>query len=98
MSLETEAGTGTHVIPTLYVYESFAMPYQPGLLDAPIVRLTVPAVERETARDPIAWQQYIMTFVQLVAPYLPEWFAGWWGSLYFTESRMGPWYETFRKT
>ena len=39
-----------------------------------------------------------MTFVQLVAPYLPEWFAGWWGSLYFTESRMGPWYETFRKT
>lgn len=43
-----------HVIPTLYVYESFAMRYQPGLLDAPTVRLTVPAVERKTARDPTA--------------------------------------------
>ena len=78
-----------HVIPTLYVPYSFTMRYQPGFLDKPMVRLTVPAVERETARDPIAWNEYIKTFVQLVAPYLPEWFAGWWGDVYLTEDRMG---------
>ena len=77
-----------HVIPTLYVYDSFAMRHQPGLLDAPMVRLTVPAVERETARDPIAWDEYLKTFVQLVAPYMPEWLAGWWGDAYFTEGRV----------
>ena len=77
-----------HVIPTLYVYESFTMRYRPGFLDAPMVRLTVPDVERETTRDPIAWNQYMKTFVRLVAPYLPEWFAGWWGDVYLTEDRM----------
>ena len=77
-----------HVIPTLYVYDSFAMRYQPGLLDAPMVRLTVPAVERETARDPNAWDEYLKTFVQLVAPYMPGWLAGWWGDAYFTEARV----------
>ena len=77
-----------HVIPTLYIPYSFTMRYQPAFLDAPMVRLTVPAVERETARDPIAWNEYIKTFVQLVAPYLPEWFAGWWGDVYLTEDRM----------
>ena len=77
-----------HVIPTMYIYESFAMRYQLDLLDAPMVRLTVPAVERETARDAVAWDQYFKRFVMVVAPFTPEWFAGWWGDVYLTEDRM----------
>lgn len=77
-----------HVIPTLYVYESFTMRYRPDQLDAPMVRLTVPAVERETARDPVVWDQYFKRFILLVAPFMPEWLAGWWGDMYLTEGRM----------
>ena len=76
-----------HVIPTLYVYESFAMRYRLDSLDAPRVRLAVPAVERETARDPAVWDQYLKNFILIVAPYMPEWLAGWWSDMYFTESR-----------
>ena len=83
--LERLRRAGMHVIPTLYTIDLLSMRYQPRLLDAPMVRLTVPAVERETARDPRAWDQYLKTLVRLVAPYLPEWFAGWWGDVYFTE-------------
>lgn len=79
--------TNMHVIPTLYVYESFAMRYRLDSLDAPRARLAVPAVERETARDPAVWDQYLKNFILIVAPYLPEWLAGWWGDMYFTESR-----------
>ena len=53
--LERMRRAGMHVIPTLYTVDSFTMRYQPGLLDARMVRLTVPAVERETARNPAAW-------------------------------------------
>ncbi|MYH14359.1 MAG: amidohydrolase family protein [Gammaproteobacteria bacterium] len=77
-----------HVIPTLYIYESFTMRYRPDLLDAPMVRLTVPAVERETARDPMVWDLYFKRFILLVAPDMPEWLAGWWGDMYLTEGRM----------
>ena len=31
---------------------------------------------------------YLKTFVLLVAPYLPEWFAGWYADLYFSEDRV----------
>ena len=86
--LERLRDANVHVIPTLYIYESFAMRYQPGLLDAPTVRLTVPAVERKTAQDPAAWDQYLKRFVLLVAPYMPEWLAGWWGDMYFTGGRV----------
>lgn len=41
-----------HLIPTLYVFEAFAMRFRLDSLDAPRVRLAVPAVERETAQDP----------------------------------------------
>ena len=76
-----------HVIPTLYVYESFAMRYRLDSLDAPRLRLAVPAALRETARDPEVWDQYLKSFILIVAPYMPEWLAGWWGDMYFTESR-----------
>ncbi|MCY4129999.1 MAG: amidohydrolase family protein [Gammaproteobacteria bacterium] len=77
-----------HVIPTLYTVEHFVVRYQPNLLDAPMVRLTVPAVERATARDPHVWDEYVKKFTLIAAPYLPEWYAGWWGNVYFTESRV----------
>ena len=77
-----------HVIPTLYIYESFTMRHQPDLLDAPMMRLTVPAVERDTARDPAVWDQYFKKFVLLVAPYTPEWIAGWWGNVFLSEDMM----------
>ena len=80
--------TNMHVIPTLYTYESFTMRYRPDLLDAPMVRLTVPAVERETAHDPMVWDLYFKRFVLLVVPDMPEWLAGWWGDMYLTEGRM----------
>ena len=80
--------TNMHVIPTLYTVEHFVVRYQPELLDAPMTRLTVPAVERETARDPRVWDEYVKRFTLLAAPYLPEWYAGWWGNVYFTESRV----------
>ena len=76
-----------HVIPTLYVYEAFAMRFRLDSLDAPRVRLAVPAALRETARDPAVWDQYLKSFILIVAPYMPEWLAGWWGDMYFTESR-----------
>ena len=76
-----------HVIPTLYVYEAFAMRFRLDSLDAPRVRLAVPAALRETARDPAVWDQYLKSFILIVAPYMPEWLAGWWGDMFFTESR-----------
>ena len=86
--LERVRRAGMHVITTLYTVGLPTMRHQPSLLDAPMVRLTVPTVERETARDQAAWDVYLKTFVLLVAPYLPEWFAGWYADLYFSEDRV----------
>ena len=53
--LERVRRAGMHVITTLYTVGLPTMRHQPSLLDAPMVRLTVPTVERETARDQAAW-------------------------------------------
>ena len=80
--------TGMHVIPTMFTVEHMLTRYQPALLDAPIVRLTVPAVEQATARDPNVWDEYVTKLTLIGAPYLPEWYARWWGNIYFTEKRV----------
>ncbi len=80
--------SGMHVIPTLYTAEHLVMRYQPTLLDVPTIRLTVPLVEQETAREPIVWDEYVKRLTLIGAPYLPEWYAGWWGNVYFTEERV----------
>ena len=79
---------GMHVIPTIYTIEHLIVRYQTDLLDTRIVRLTVPAVEQATARDPNVWDEYVTTLTLLGAPYLPEWYARWWGNVYFTENRV----------
>ncbi len=80
--------SGMHVIPTLYTAEHLVMRYQPTLLDVPSIRLTVPIVEQRTAREPIVWDEYVKRLTLIGAPYLPEWYAGWWGNVYFTEERV----------
>ena len=72
----------------MYTIEHLVVRYKPALLDTPIIRLTVPAVEQSTARDPQAWDEYIERLTLIGAPYLPEWYAGWWGNVYFTEDRV----------
>ena len=79
---------GLHVITTLSVLDVFATRHRPERLDTPRVRMTVPAIERETARNEEAWDTFLTTFILAVSPWLPEWFASWFGDWYFSEEQI----------
>ena len=77
---------GMHVMTTMAIVDGFADRHRPGVADTPRVRLTVPEVERETARDPAAWDRWGTTFMRIVAPSLPEWFARWYADWQLSEA------------
>ena len=79
---------GPHVITTLSVLDVFATRHRPERLDTPRVRMTVPAIERETARNEEAWDTFLTTFILAVSPWLPEWFASWFGDWYFSKEQI----------
>ena len=77
---------GMHVMTTMAIVDGFADRHRPGVADTPRVRLTVSEVERETARDPAAWDRWGTTFMRIVAPSLPEWFARWYADWQLSEA------------
>jgi imidazolonepropionase-like amidohydrolase len=82
--IERMRESGAYVITTIAVLDSFATRDDQRRLDTPLVRLTVPDVERETARDADAWNGFLTTFMQTAYPWLPEFLARWIGSAFFT--------------
>ena len=57
-------------------------------LDDPMVQLTVPAVEIETARNEEAWDLFLTHLTQAVVPWLPDWFARWYGRFYVSGEKI----------
>ncbi len=86
--LQRTRDQGLYVITTLSVLDVLSTRHRPERLDTPRVRLTVPAIELETARDAEAWDAFLTTFVLAVSPFSPEWVASWFGDWYFSEERI----------
>lgn len=83
--LQRTRDQGLYVITTLSVLDVFTTRHRPERLDTPRVRMTVPTIELETARDPEAWDAFLTTFIRAVSPLSPEWFASWFGDWYLSE-------------
>ena len=79
---------GLYVMTTLSVLDVFATRHRPERLDTPRVRMIVPAIELETARNEDAWDAFLTTFILAVSPWLPEWFASSFGDWYFSEEQI----------
>lgn len=50
--IETVRDSGAYLVPTFSNRDAYLIAHEPGRLDDPLVQLSVPAVELETARDP----------------------------------------------
>jgi imidazolonepropionase-like amidohydrolase len=72
--VEQLRAAGIWVISTLSVTDASRLGLKPELLDAPHIRLSVPEVERETARDPASGKALIAEVTRLSKPW---WMPGW---------------------
>ncbi len=71
------ARSGAYQLTTFSFVDSWPTAFDIERLDDPLVRLTVPAVELETARDPMAKRSFAIRTLGYFAPWTFEWVRPW---------------------
>jgi imidazolonepropionase-like amidohydrolase len=74
---ERLAASGAYQLSTLSLLDTWPGGYDTARLDEPLVRLTVPAVELATARDPEAVQRFAVTILGAAVPWTFEFTRPW---------------------
>lgn len=74
------------VITTISTADVLGMRHHPSRLDEPLVRLAVPPMELETAKNEEAWVQFSITVVQSIYPWMPTWLAQFYGNFLFSDA------------
>jgi imidazolonepropionase-like amidohydrolase len=64
--------SGAYVVTTFSILDAALVRAEPERLDDAVVRLAVPRIERETARDPAAWRAAEVEAFGYVVPWMPR--------------------------
>lgn len=72
-AVERAAAAGVYEMSTLSILDSMLTLWEPERLDDPLIRLTVPARELATARDPAVGRAFASEMIATIYPMLPRW-------------------------
>jgi imidazolonepropionase-like amidohydrolase len=79
--LEALRAQRPYMVSTVGVFDFQQLQWRPEALDDPLLRLTVPALERATARDPAAWRFQNESVALANSPsWLPDFLVRWGGA------------------
>jgi imidazolonepropionase-like amidohydrolase len=81
------AASGAFLVTTLAIMDAELTRFHPERLDDRLVRLVVPAIERDTARDPAAARLMVRHEIGFVLPWAPGWVADLVGRVALRESK-----------
>ncbi len=79
---------GVYVITTISTVDVVGTRHHPSHLSEPLIKLTVPPVELETARNEEAWDRFLTTMTQSIYPWMPDWFARLYGYFIYSDSML----------
>ncbi len=80
---------GAYQVTTFSLLDTWPGRFELSRLDDPVVRLTVPAVELATARDPGAYPAFVDGVLGWGAPWLPSFLRPWVAPLLWSERTLG---------
>jgi len=79
---------GVYVITTISTIDVFETRHHKSRLSEPLIKLTVPPVELETAKNEEAWDRVLTTMIQSIYPWMPDWFARLYGYLIYSDAML----------